>query len=246
MFELVVFGIFAIFILLGIFRSVSLTIRDRKRRNRIRSLVATYLEIRKAKGRGTKSERALVLSLLKSEVPPITIFHDLYVKRLNGTYSQIDVLLLTEVGIVVFEVKDYSGWIFGSGYNEKWTQILSSGNEKHRFYNPIKQNRGHIEALKQSLTYCANVPFYSVIVFYGTSELREISSIPHNTWVVRPSQVPTVINMILKSNPKATYTDRMELLRILQKAVDRGNDRDVIEKHMEYVSCVTNWYRGTN
>lgn len=231
---------FVVSVFVVIFFLIQLGIRERKRRRRIRLLVTAYLEKRKANGRGSKSERALVLLLLENEIPPLTIFHDLYIRRSNGTYSQIDALVLTKVGIIVFEVKDFSGWIFGSGNSEMWTQVLAYGKEKHRFYNPIKQNRGHIEALKQSLKHCANVPFYSVIVFYGTSELRKTSSIPYNTWVVYPSQVVNVVNTILQSNQKAFYADKREVLRILQKAVDRGNDRNVIEKHIEYVSWVVN------
>ncbi|WP_255202495.1 nuclease-related domain-containing protein [Muribaculum intestinale] len=112
--------------------------------------------------RGTWSERKLVLKLLKHDIPAITVYHDLYVERHRGQYSQIDAVVVTKVGIIVFEVKDYSGWIFGKGYQNYWTQVLAYGKEKHRFYNPILQNKGHIEALKKKLEGIAEVPFYSV------------------------------------------------------------------------------------
>lgn len=81
--------------------------------------------------RGTWSERKLILKLLKHEIPAITIYHDLYVERYSGQYSQIDAVVVTRVGIIVFEVKDYSGWIFGKGYQNYWTQVLAYGKEKH-------------------------------------------------------------------------------------------------------------------
>ncbi|CAN5583290.1 hypothetical protein BH10BAC2_BH10BAC2_10970 [soil metagenome] len=59
--------------------------------------------------RGTRTERDLVLSLLKHGIPAQTIFHDLYLKKHNGNFCQIDLAMVTEVGIIVFEVKDYSG-----------------------------------------------------------------------------------------------------------------------------------------
>ena len=71
--------------------------------------------------RGTKTERALVLTLLKSGVPSQTIFHDLYLNLNSGKYSQIDLVVPTKVGIIVFEVKNYKGWIFGTGYKRYWT-----------------------------------------------------------------------------------------------------------------------------
>lgn len=94
--------------------------------------------------RGTKTERKLVLELLKSNIPASTIFHDLYVENKNGNFSQIDVVVATKVGIIVFEVKKYEGWIFGNGNDRKWTQVLAYGKKKYQFYNPILQNKKHL------------------------------------------------------------------------------------------------------
>jgi hypothetical protein len=90
--------------------------------------------------RGTSTERNLVLRLLKHGIPAQTIFHDLYVKKYNGGFSQIDLVVATKVGIIVFEVKDFSGWILGKGYQTQWTKVLAYGKRKYRFYNPIMQN----------------------------------------------------------------------------------------------------------
>lgn len=40
--------------------------------------------------RGTRSERKLIIKMLKKGVHPKAIFHDLYLKRKSGSYSQID------------------------------------------------------------------------------------------------------------------------------------------------------------
>lgn len=65
-----------------------------------------------------------MLKLLKYGIPAQTIFHDLYVKKSNGNFTQIDLVVATKVGIIVFEIKDYSGWIFGTGYKPQWTKVL--------------------------------------------------------------------------------------------------------------------------
>jgi len=72
--------------------------------------------------RGTNSELNLILKLLKSGVNHKTIFHDLIIKKQNDKFSQVDIVLATTQGIVVIEVKDYSGWIFGNGHQNNWTQ----------------------------------------------------------------------------------------------------------------------------
>ena len=75
--------------------------------------------------RGTNSELLLILQLLKNGFPSVTIYHDLFIKKTNNEFSQIDLVLATTEGIIVFEVKDYSGWIYGSNNNTNWTQVLS-------------------------------------------------------------------------------------------------------------------------
>ena len=57
----------------------------------------------------------------------------------ENDFSQIDLVLATKQGIVVFEVKDYKGWLFGAGNHNNWTQVLAYRRRKYRFYNPIKQ-----------------------------------------------------------------------------------------------------------
>lgn len=37
---------------------------------------------------------------------------------------EIDLIMISETGIYVFESKNYSGWIFGDEKQRYWTQIL--------------------------------------------------------------------------------------------------------------------------
>ena len=46
--------------------------------------------------RGEWSERKVVLKLLKIGINPKAIFHDLYIKKPNGEYTQIDVAVATK------------------------------------------------------------------------------------------------------------------------------------------------------
>ena len=56
--------------------------------------------------RGTSSERALVFALVRYGIPEQRIFHDLYMAKSQGHFSQIDLVAITDAGIIVFEVKD--------------------------------------------------------------------------------------------------------------------------------------------
>ena len=52
------------------------------RRKRERELISSV----KSLNRGTNSELFLILQLLKSGIPPVTIYHDLIIKKENSEY----------------------------------------------------------------------------------------------------------------------------------------------------------------
>lgn len=192
--------------------------------------------------RGTYAERNLVIKLLKYGIPAQTIFHDLYLRKPNVSFSQIDLVVVTTAGIVVFEVKDYSGWIFGKGYQEQWTQVLAYGSQKYRFYNPIKQNSKHIIDLRNTRKQFENIPFYSVIVFDGDCELRDISFVPDGTFVVRAERILEVMRIIQAKEP-APYTDKHEVIRVLREAVENGVHKKTEHQHIEKVTDLLGKHR---
>lgn len=182
--------------------------------------------------RGTLSERKLILNLLKNGFPPETIFHDLYIKKGNGNYSQIDLVVITQVGVIVIEVKDFSGWVYGVGNREKWVHVFNYGKEKYQFYNPIFQNEKHIQSLKNQLTPFNNIPFYSLIVFYGSCELKKISNIPETTKIVYSYEVIQVINSLIQNPFSSNRFDTTEIHQILEEGVRNGDSKEIQEQHI--------------
>jgi hypothetical protein len=185
--------------------------------------------------RGTKSERDLVLRLLKHGIPSQTIFHDLCIEKNNGEFSQIDVVIATTEGIIVFEVKDYSGWIFGNGNHSHWTKVLAYGKKKYRFYNPIKQNQNHIKSLRKQLRQFENIPFFSIIAFYGDCELKEINYVPNGTFLVKSHRILEVLRQIRKNNEPAPYTNKHQVIRLFEQAVENGESINNQKKHIENI-----------
>lgn len=181
--------------------------------------------------RGEWSERRVILELLKERINPKAIFHDLYIQKSNGDYTQIDIVVACKAGIIVFEVKDYSGWIFGNEYQKYWTQILAYGREKHRFYNPVMQNAGHINTLRQRLPLNPGIPFYSVIVFYGNSELKDVTCNATNTAIIYPQAIRQVVSNILKQ-PDAKFGNKYEIMNLLRESVQNGNDSDIVSSQI--------------
>lgn len=133
------------------------------------------------------------------------ILHNIYIPY-KGKTSEIDILLVHEKGIFIFESKNYSGWIFGSDNQLNWTQMLNK-NTKNKFYNPIKQNANHIKALSEYLK-IDTILMKSYIVF---SEHCELKKIPRDT-------------------EEYTILRRHHLLKALQKDIE---NKKVIFTHQE-------------
>ncbi len=189
-------------------------------------------------GRGTWSERDLIIKLLKAGVSSDCIFHDLYIQKKDGTYSQVDIAVVTEVGVVVIEVKKYSGWIYGMGNREKWVQVLDYGKAKFPIYNPVYQNEGHIRAIKNQLPSYFNIPFHSLIVFYGNCKLKKISNIPSEVLIVKANRAIDTFNDILLKIPTLRfYTE--EVLYLLKKGVENGDDLGIQNKHIQNIQKIT-------
>lgn len=181
--------------------------------------------------RGEWSERRVVLRLLKMGINPKAIFHDLYIQKPNGEYTQVDVAVATKAGIIVFEVKDYSGWIFGNEHQKYWTQLLAYGKEKHRFYNPVMQNSGHIQAIRQCLQQNPDTPIYSVIVFFGSSEFKDVTCNANNTFIIYPRSIQQVVSEILMQ-PNANFGNKYEIMNLFTKAVQNGNNPMIVSSQI--------------
>lgn len=181
--------------------------------------------------RGEWSERRVILNLLKEGINPKAIFHDLYIQKQNGEYTQVDVAVATKTGIIVFEVKDYSGWIFGNEHQRYWTQILAYGKEKHRFYNPVMQNAGHIKAIRRCLPQNPGIPIYSVIVFFGSSKFKNITCNADNTFIIYPHSIRQVVSEILRQ-PDANFGNKYEIMCLFTTAVQNGNDSTIVESQI--------------
>ena len=88
--------------------------------------------------------------------------------------SQIDHIVLSPHGIFVIETKNYAGWIFGDEHAEFWTQVICD--TKSSFYNPVRQNYGHVQALTEVLGRSGDVPYYPVVVFDDGCTLKKVNT----------------------------------------------------------------------
>lgn len=98
------------------------------------------------------------------------IIPNMILRGYNTPTTEIDIVLLHESGIYCIEAKDYRGNIYGSSTKTYWTQDFWK-NRKFTFYNPLKQNYGHIKALEKTLQNYRN-RIMSIVVFSDATNLN--------------------------------------------------------------------------
>jgi len=176
------------------------------------------------KGRIGESRVARELNRLTKQ--NYKVFNNIYLKTGKGS-SQIDHIIVSIYGIFVIETKNYSGWIFGREDQEYWTQIIY--NNKNKFRNPIKQNWGHIYALKKLLSDYNYINYYPIIVFAGTAELKEITS-----------EIPVIYDYeLLRTIMKYKETSSLsfdQIDNIIMKITENNiQDKDINKKHIRHI-----------
>lgn len=113
------------------------------------------------RGKGYYGEFLLFKSLYTEIQGCCKILMNLQVPTSNGKTTEIDLVLIHEGGIYVFEAKHYKGTIYGTDKDVSWTQYFRTTKNSH-FNNPVLQNEYHIKALKDKFP---DIPIYSIIVF---------------------------------------------------------------------------------
>ena len=160
-----------------------------------------YNAVRRA---GTHGEYCTYKALEQCALPGTRFLFNVYLKSESGWTTEIDVVMLSPSGIFVIESKDYSGWVFGSESQKNWCQTFPAGrgtSEKFTFYNPIMQNRTHIQHLR--IIVGQDCPVYSIIAFSDQCTLRDIQVDSEDVYVIYRSQIAQTISSI---NSKASMT----------------------------------------
>lgn len=75
-------------------------------------------------------------------------FHNIVIPSGKGT-TELDHVIVSTLGIFVVETKFWSGTIYGSEWDKRWTLFIRGS--KHLIYNPLRQNFGHVKALADLL-----------------------------------------------------------------------------------------------
>ena len=164
-----------------------------------------------------------------------------YIPKEDGTTVEIDVILIHESGIYVFESKNYSGWIFGTETQKQWTQVLPAGNRKSRkkhFLNPIIQNEVHLKWVQRYLKDFGDFRFYSYIVFSNRCELKNVTITSGKHYVIKREDL---LRTVLQNAAISNIRMEKSLIDEVYKKLYPLTQADEAKK-MEHIENIRNRY----
>ena len=176
-------------------------------------------------GKAGENKVARILDSLPSAYK---VLNNVIIPNQRGT-SQIDHIVVSPYGIFVIETKNYEGWIFGSENSEQWKQTFKT-TKGHEFYNPIKQNWGHIYTLASYLKIDKRV-FKSIIVFSDKATLKITADTPvipmsqlkreilrYSQEIIPGPEVDSIYNSLSKINLTGTENEKRHVQSVKQSA----------------------------
>ncbi len=162
---------------------------------------------------------------------------NVYLPKENGETTECDVILILPQGFIVFESKNYSGWIFGDEKSKTWTQTLPQGKgraaHKEKFFNPIMQNNLHIKYLKTVIG--DNYAIQSIIVFSERCTLKKISVSSKDVQVVKRNNIVSALTEAIHMMPQDAVPDE-EIMRLYELLYPYSQVSDSIkQKHIQNI-----------
>ena len=195
------------FILAYIFITLPQYIRYRNSKYRIVSRNSFYKTVF---DKGTYGE-FLIFSYLEKLEGHNKLLSNLYLPKEDGTTTEVDLIMICETGIYVFESKNYSGWIFGDEKYKKWTQSLKN-KQKNYFFNPIWQNKTHITALKNLTGISDDNVFKSYIIFSERCTLKNVNVTSENVKVIKRDILSRMIKNQINESSKIFTAEEIDKL----------------------------------
>jgi len=188
---------------------------------------------RSSKFRGLRGEQKVKRKLKRLPKNKYIVLNDVTLKTSKGS-TQIDHVVVSIYGIFVIETKDYTGWISGSEYGERWTKSMYSN--KYYFYNPLKQNYVHMKALEEKLDMNKN-NFIPIVVFSDRSTLKVNTKQPviymnqllseiyrHKDYKIELDEIKDISERILVLNAKSKDL-RSNHIRTVRRNIHKDNHK---------------------
>lgn len=168
---------------------------------------------------GKRGEKEVYKTLKKGLGRKYKILRDVYLGSEKKS-TQIDLLVVSRYGIFVIEVKNWSGKIYGTEESLNW-QVYNKG-YRNEYYNPIRQNNGHLNSLKKAIG--GDLVYTPIVVFTGKADISNLRG-----------EVVSVEKLVkfIKSFKKKVMSRRKR--NEVYKKIKKENKRSLKRSHKKYV-----------
>ncbi len=154
---------------------------------------------------------------------------------LYDTCTQIDHILIGTFGLLVVETKSHKGDIYANPNDKEWIQII--GGKKERMYNPLMQNKTHVDALRYQLqkNKVYKVPIESIVVFSNAHKKNLYLEKGHPVIDLRS------LKHYLNNNERFIQDKNVDVQQLYDflKSIE-VTDKKIIKEHNKYVSAKQN------
>ena len=181
----------------------------------------------KPKLHGHIGELAVRYRLSKLDPAKYAVINNIIVVN-EGESSEIDHVVVSSFGVFVIETKDYSGKIYGHEKGPYWKQYLKKS--EFEFRNPVRQNYGHVMALKKVLPDCPQDAFIPVVVFTGDAKLK--ISTPTATVIDIKDLIGTLESY---NKPILSEKEKVNIYKRLMAVADDTDKKNLRKKHIRQV-----------
>ena len=152
------------------------------------------------------------------------IINDIMIRTSDGSTHQIDHIVISKYGIFVIETKQYNGYLIGNDYDKKWR--FKTNRKTYYINNPVHQNYGHVQALKEILN-IQEEKLIPIVCISSNAKLRINSNV-----VVR---ITKLLDKIKSYNNQIIYNEeeiynRINNLNILDKKERRQHIKNTKQK----------------
>lgn len=113
-----------------------------------------------------------VISLPAFKNKNCKLYKDVYIQN-DGFVSQIDHIFIMDIGVLVVETKMFNGVVAGSPSDMYW--YATNYGHRIQFYNPIKQNAAHVEAVRKLIGDYNIIPL--VVFAWSNKPKREMNGV---------------------------------------------------------------------
>ena len=173
-------------------------------------------------------------------------FHNLMLGT-GDQSTQLDNLLITSKAVYVIEVKNYAGRVYGGQYQDQWYQTIRYDNKrrgrggrtytkthiaKNAFFNPIKQNLIHVNAIKQSILSVQSLPLFNVVVFMNRTNITNIEMKDETAYVINRRH----LRRLVKQKEKELNTQSVDLANIQDEFTKKNTfSKANLKKHIRKI-----------